>query len=165
MGFRSVGFPPACHSGYGASDSYPGGTDSRWTHQPFLDAQRSMHLSAHYALRRALECEPVLLPWLMRPWQGGPAGAALVRLPWPGPILCITQTARPRPPLLACTPSPRLHVRFLRFAPAVKPAPGVLRVLRRHNPLVGLAPRRRSRVPTQLTSEDGLGVPFAPLRL
>ena len=45
MGFRSVGFPPACHSGYGASDCYPGGTDSRWTHQPFLDAQRSRRIS------------------------------------------------------------------------------------------------------------------------
>ena len=45
MGFRSVGFPPACHSGYGASDCYPGGTDSRWTHQPFLDAQRSGRIS------------------------------------------------------------------------------------------------------------------------
>jgi hypothetical protein len=40
-----------------------------------------------------------------------------------------------------------------------------LRVLRRHSPFVGLAPRRRSRVPTQLTSEDGLGVPFVSLRL
>ena len=45
IGFRSVGFPPACHSGYGASDCYPGGTDSRWTHQPFLDAQRSGRFS------------------------------------------------------------------------------------------------------------------------
>ena len=61
MGFRSVGFPPACHSGYGASDCYPGGTDSRWTHQPFLDAQRSRHLSAHYALRQAPKCRPVML--------------------------------------------------------------------------------------------------------
>jgi hypothetical protein len=40
-----------------------------------------------------------------------------------------------------------------------------LRVLRRHSPFVGRAPRRRSRVPTQLTSEDGLGVPFVSLRL
>jgi hypothetical protein len=37
------------------------------THQPFLDAQRSRHLSAHYALRRALECEPVLLPFTCIP--------------------------------------------------------------------------------------------------
>ena len=45
MGFRSVGFPPACHSDYGASDCYPDGTVSRWTHQPFLDAQRSRRFS------------------------------------------------------------------------------------------------------------------------
>jgi hypothetical protein len=73
--------------------------------------------------------------------------------------------ATPLTASLACTPSPRLRARLVRFAPAVRPAPGVLRVLRRHSPFVGLAPRRRSRVPTQLTSEDGLGVPFVPLRL
>jgi hypothetical protein len=28
MGFRTVGFPPACHPSYGASGSCPGGTDS-----------------------------------------------------------------------------------------------------------------------------------------
>ena len=28
MGFRSFGFPPACHPSYGASGSCPGGTDS-----------------------------------------------------------------------------------------------------------------------------------------
>src|SRR5262249_18119289 len=39
MGFRSVGFPPACHPATGVSDSYPGGPNTRWTHQPFLDAQ------------------------------------------------------------------------------------------------------------------------------
>ena len=98
------------------------------------------------------------------PGRGQPVGPALVRLSWACPVLCITQTARHRQPLLACTPSPRLRARLVRFAPAVRPAPGVLRVLRRHNPFVGLAPRRRSRVPTQLTSEDGLGVPFVSLR-
>jgi hypothetical protein len=51
MGFRSVGFPPACHSGYGASDCYPGGTDSRWTHQPFLDARRVEGWRAHGRVR------------------------------------------------------------------------------------------------------------------
>ena len=68
-------------------------------------------------------------------------------------------------PWLACTPSPRVRARLMRFAPAVRPAPRVLRVLRRHNPFVRLAPRRRSRVPTRVTSEDGLGVPFGSLRL
>jgi hypothetical protein len=28
MGFRSFGFPPACHPSYGAPDSCPGGTGS-----------------------------------------------------------------------------------------------------------------------------------------
>jgi hypothetical protein len=36
---------PCRPAGYGASDCYPGGTDSRWTHQPFLDAQRPLRLS------------------------------------------------------------------------------------------------------------------------
>src|SRR6516162_488943 len=48
-GFRSVGFPPACPPSYGASDCYPGRTDSCGTHQPFLDAQPYMHLSTHTA--------------------------------------------------------------------------------------------------------------------
>jgi hypothetical protein len=92
-------------------------------------------------------------------------GYALVRRSWTCPVFCLTQTACPGPPRLACTPSPHVRARLVRFAPAVRPAPGVLRVLRRHSPFVRLAPRRRSRVPTQLTSEDGLGVPFESLRL
>jgi len=51
MGFRSVGFPPACHPATGVSDSYPGGSNSRWTHQPFLDAQPDGLLSQHPPLR------------------------------------------------------------------------------------------------------------------
>jgi hypothetical protein len=39
MGFRSFGFPPACHPSYGASDCYPDRTSSYGTHQPFLDTQ------------------------------------------------------------------------------------------------------------------------------
>src|SRR5215472_16304261 len=39
-GFRTVGLPPACPPSYGASDCYPGRTDSCRTHQPLLDARR-----------------------------------------------------------------------------------------------------------------------------
>ncbi len=39
IGFRSFGFPPACYPDYAASGFYHGGTDSRWTLQPSLDAQ------------------------------------------------------------------------------------------------------------------------------
>ena len=96
---------------------------------------------------------------------GGPRAPPSRWLPPTCALSCITQAPRRGQPVLACTPSPHLLARVVRFAPAVKPAPGVLRVLRRHSPLVGLAPRRRSRVPTQVTSEDGLGVPFEPLWL
>src|SRR5262249_4072370 len=37
-GFRTVGFPSACPPSYGASDSYPGRSDSCCTPQPFLAA-------------------------------------------------------------------------------------------------------------------------------
>ena len=58
---------------------------------------------------------------------------------------------------VACLhPFPALLARFMRFVPAVRPACGILRVLRRNNPFVGLAACRRSRVPTRLTFEDGL---------
>ena len=72
-------------------------------------------------------------------------------------IFCITHTSHHGHRLLACTPSPRFLARFMRFVPAVRPACGILRVLRRNNPFVGLAACRRSRVPTRLTFEDGLG--------
>ncbi len=34
VGFRTLGFPPACDSCYRAPDSCPGGTGSRWMRQP-----------------------------------------------------------------------------------------------------------------------------------
>jgi len=34
VGFRTLGFPPACDSSYRAPDSCPGGTGSRWMRQP-----------------------------------------------------------------------------------------------------------------------------------
>jgi hypothetical protein len=103
-------------------------------------------------------------PLRMRPWQGRPVGPALPVAAADVFGLLHYAAATPLTASLACTPSPRLRARLVRFAPAVRPAPGVLRVLRRRTPLVGLAPRRRSRVPTQVTSEDGLGAPFVPLR-
>jgi hypothetical protein len=124
-----------------------------------------MHLSAHYALQQATKSGPLCFPGTCVRDTGSPRAPPCR---WPSPtcaLSCITQAPRRRQPVLACTPSPHLRARLMRFAPAVKPAPGVLRVLRRHNPFVGLAPRRRSRVPTQVTSEDGLGVPFGPLWL
>ena len=48
-GFKAFGYPLACPPSYGASDSYPGRTDSCWTHQPFLDAQPYVQLSLHTA--------------------------------------------------------------------------------------------------------------------
>ena len=39
----SLTTPPG--GGSASIGSYPGGTDSRWTHQPFLDAQRSRRIS------------------------------------------------------------------------------------------------------------------------
>ena len=38
IGFSSVSLPPDCYPSYGASGSYPGGTDSHGTHLPYLDA-------------------------------------------------------------------------------------------------------------------------------
>src|SRR5262249_48995322 len=55
-GFRFVGFPPACPPSDGASDSYPGRTNSCWTQQPSLDAQPDVQVSPHPA--QALENAP-----------------------------------------------------------------------------------------------------------
>jgi hypothetical protein len=48
-GLQVIRFPSCLPSSYGASDSYPDGTDSRWAQQPFLDAQPYGHLSMHTA--------------------------------------------------------------------------------------------------------------------
>jgi hypothetical protein len=91
-------------------------------------------------------------PLRTRPWQGRPVGTALPVAAAGVVGLLHYAAATPLAASLACTPSPRLRARLVRFAPAVRPAPGVLRVLRRRNPFVGLAPRRRSRVPTQVAT-------------
>ena len=53
-GLQVIWFPSCLPSSYGASDCYPDGTDSRWTQQPFLDAQPDRRIS-HPALRRDSE--------------------------------------------------------------------------------------------------------------
>ena len=48
-GLQVIGFPPPCHPSYEASGSCLGGTNSRKTRQPLLDAQPDMSLSTHPA--------------------------------------------------------------------------------------------------------------------
>jgi len=50
-GLQVIRFPSCLPSSYGASDCYPDGTNSRWTQQPFLDAQPCEQLSLHTALQ------------------------------------------------------------------------------------------------------------------
>ena len=108
MGFRSVGFPPACHSGYGASDCYPGGTDSRWTHQPFLDAQRSVRFSRTPLSQRRPTRETSEAAGSLRP----PAGLRR----W-------QQRPRPHQPRLVDPSDPRVALRRLRRADPTHASP------------------------------------------
>ena len=108
IGFRSVGFPPACHSGYGASDCYPGGTDSRWTHQPFLDAQRSGRFSRTPLSPRRPTRETSEAAGSLRP----PAGLRRWR-----------QRPRPHQPRLVDPSDPRVARRRLRRADPTHASP------------------------------------------
>ena len=85
-GFRTVGFPSACPPSYGASDCYPGRTDSCGTHQPFLDAQPYMHLSTHTA--QASNNTPARQPRTTPPSLAASDGARLA--PGPGDNLSVT---------------------------------------------------------------------------
>jgi hypothetical protein len=48
-GLQVIGFPPPCHPSYEASGSCLGGTNSRKTRQPLLDAQPDVSLSTYPA--------------------------------------------------------------------------------------------------------------------
>ena len=57
IGFSSGGFPPGCYPSYGASGSYPGGTNSHWTHLPYLDTRTGTRsVSSWNQTRMRLQC-------------------------------------------------------------------------------------------------------------